>query len=566
MSRGPERLGGSRRCAALAGAALVVIVLLVFGQVRSFGFVDYDDGDYVFRNPHVSQGPLLERVRWAFGAFHAANWHPVTWLSFIADAALFGLDPGRLHTENLLLHAVNVVLLCSVLVRLTGSVGASALAAALFAVHPLRAESVAWVTERKGLLMALCCLLALQAYVSYARRPATGRLLAVAGFFALALMAKPQAVTLPLVLLVLDWWPLGRIGGTAPQATTGRVVREKMPLLVLAAAGTFLTVAAQQQAGALAPLAALAVETRFANAVVAPVRYLARSLWPSGLALSYPLAVQPAWHVGCAVALLAAISLAAVRWRQTRPWLAAGWLGFLVLLAPVTNLFQTGGQSLADRYTYLPHLPLLLLAWPAGRAVAARRGMRRMVVVAALGTGLLFGVAAHRQASLWRDEGDLFAYAVAVTTGNWKMHYNLANTLERRGDAAAAERHYRLALEARPDYPEALNNLGSLYGRRGERALAQALFLEAVSRAPGYGVAWFNLGINREQAGDDTGALEAYGRARALQPANAGLRVRLGTLLMRQGWTDDGRAECREALRLDPASASAAACLATADR
>jgi tetratricopeptide (TPR) repeat protein len=566
MSSGPAGSGVSRRSAALAGAALIVIVLLVFGQVRSFGFVDYDDGDYVFRNPHLSQGPLLERVRWAFGAFHAANWHPVTWLSFIADATLFGLDPGWLHTENLLLHAANAVLLCAVLVRLTGSVGASALAAALFAVHPLRAESVAWVTERKGLLMALYSLLTLQAYVSYARRPTTGRLLAVAGLLTLALMAKPQAVTLPLLLLVFDWWPLGRIGGPASRTAVGRAVREKVPLLVLSAAVTFLVVAAQRQGGALAPIAALSVETRLANAVVAPVRYLALSLWPSGLALAYPLAVQPVWRLGCAAVLLAAISLAVVRWRHARPWLAAGWLGFLVLLAPVTNLFQAGGQSLADRYTYLPHLPLLLLLVWSGRIPAAHPGMRRTVVVAALGTCLLFGVVAHRQAVLWRDEGDLFAHAVAVTSGNWKMHYDLANTLERRGDAAAAERHYRLALEARPDYPEALNNLGSLYGRRGEQERARALFLAAVNRAPGYGLAWFNLGVNREQAGDDTGALEAYGRARALQPANAALRVRLGALLIRQGWTDDGRAECREALRLDPALAPAAACLATPDR
>jgi len=549
----------------LVAVALVAAVVAVYGEVRSFGFLDYDDGDYIFRNLHLLQGGVLERVHWAFTSFRAANWHPLTWLSFMADGAIFGLDPGWCHLENLLLHGLNTALVFALLVRLTDAAGKSAFVAAFFALHPLRVESVAWATERKGLLMAFFTLLMFHVYVSYARRPAVGRYLLVAGLCAGALLAKPQAVALPLVLLVADWWPLGRLGQRSPPAAAALIAREKASLFIMAGVVTALTVAAQRQAAAVASLAALPLGERLAGAVVAPVAYLAKTLWPAGLSPVYPFAHPPAWQVAGSALVAAGITTAAVRWRSTQPWFAAGWLGFLLLLAPVSNLFQAGGQSMADRYTYLPHIPLFVaVVWSGGRALRSRPRTRSAAAAACLLLAVALGVASRRQTGFWRDDLSLFSRAVAVTKGNWKMHYNLGNTLERRGREAEAEEQYLLALAARPAYPEALNNLGALHGRRGETALAASLFSRAVSAQPGYGPGWFNLGFQSEQAGDLDGALKQYGRAAALQPDAAEPRVRMGRILVRLGRREEAMASCREALLLDPGSAGAAVCLSDA--
>lgn len=546
----------------LVTAALFAVVFTVFGDVGSFGFLDYDDGDYVFRNLHLLRGSAAERVQWAFTAFHSANWHPLTWLSFMADGALFGLDPRWYHWENLLFHGLNTVLVFWALVRFTGTVAKSALVAVLFALHPLRAESVAWVTERKGLLMAFFSLLTLHGYVFYARRPSLGRYLAVAGLCAGALLAKPQASALPLVLLVVDWWPLGRLARRSSRAPGVLVAGEKVPLFLMAGAAGVLTVAAQRQAAAVASLEVLPLEERLASAVVAPAAYLAKTVWPAGLSPVYPLVRPPDWQVVAAVLILVGVSAAAVRRRTTQPWLAAGWLGFLALLAPVSNLFQAGGQSLADRYTYLPHVPLFTAAvWSGSKALRDGPRARSAVAAACLLLAVVSGCAAWRQTGFWRDDLTLFSHAVAVTRENWKMHYNLGNTLERLGRGTEAEEQYLLALAARPTYPEALNNLGAVYGRRGDTGLAAALFGRAVSAQPGYGPGWFNLGFQSEQAGDFAGALKQYGRAAALQPDAAEPRLRLGRIFARLGRREEAIASCREALALDPRSAGAAVCL-----
>lgn len=551
----------------LAALALVAAVLYaVFGGARSFGFLEYDDGEYVFRNRHLIEGGVAERVRWAFTSFHAANWHPLTWLSFIADRALFGLDPAWYHLENLLLHWLNTVLAFGLLVRLTGSPGQSALVAALFALHPLRVESVAWITERKGLLMALFALLTFHAHVSYARRPRPARLLAVALLFAGAVLAKPQAVVLPLVLLVADWWPLGRLGRRGAPAARG-VMLEKVPLLILAAAATALTVEAQRRAGAMASLEGLAIGKRLAGAVIGPAAYLAKTLLPFGLTPEYPLLDPPFWQVAGAALTLAGLTVAAVRVRKTHPWVAAGWLAFLLLLAPVSNLIQVGGQAMADRYTYLPHIALFAaVVWSGGRALRNRPCARAAAAAACVLFAVASGWVSSRQTGFWRDELTLFSHAVEVTRGNWKMHYNLGNTFERLGRDTDAEAQYVLALSARPDHAEALNNLGALRARRGDVEAAAALFARAVSVRPEYGPGWFNLGFQSEQAGDLAAALRQYGRAAALQPDAAEPRVRVGRVLAKMGRRQEAAAACFEALQLDPASAGAAACLREVSR
>ena len=390
----------------LIAAGLLVAVFLCFGQVRTFGFVDYDDRDYVVANPHLGAGTVVERVTWAFTAFHAANWHPVTWLSFIADHALFDLDPAWYHTENLVFHGLNAVLLLALLVRLTGSVGKSALVAALFALHPLRAESVAWVTERKGLLMAFFCLLTLLAYVSHARRPSRGGMLAVTVLFAVAVLSKPQAVVLPLVLLLCDWWPLGRVRPESSPAAWRSSLLEKLPLLLLSAAVIPLVVAAQRRGGAVAPFDALAIGPRLACAVVAPIAYLGKTIRPFGLSPAYPFTQPAAWQVVGATLILGTLTIGAVRRRATHPWFVTGWLGFLALLAPVSSLFQVGGQALADRYTYLPHIPLFMAAvWSGANALHHRPAPQRATAaVVALLLLPILGFIAHRQTTVWLED------------------------------------------------------------------------------------------------------------------------------------------------------------------
>lgn len=566
MNSSAMRGGGALiRLAVLALAAAALYA--VFGEARSFGFLDYDDGEYVFRNRHLIEGGAVERLRWAFTSFHAANWHPLTWISFIADRALFGLDPEWYHLENLLLHGLNTLLALWLLVRLTGSPGKSALVAALFALHPLRVESVAWITERKGLLMAFFAMLTFHAHVSYTRRPAPARLLAVALLFAGALFSKPQAVALPLVLLVLDWWPLGRLGRRTAAVAGRGVVREKVPLLLLAAAVTAFTVAAQRRAGAMASLEGLAIGKRLAGAVIGPAAYLAKTLWPFGLTPEYPLLDPPFWQVAGAALTLAGLTVAAVRVRETQPWVAAGWLVFLLFLAPVSNLFQAGGQAMADRYTYLPHIALFFAAvWSGGRALRNHPCARNAAAAACVLLALASGWLASRQVGFWRDELTLFSRAVAVTRGNWKMHYNLGNTFERLGRDTDAEAQYGLALSVRPDYAEALNNLGAIRARHGDAETAADLFARAVRVRPEYGPGWFNLGFQSEQQGDLAAALRQYGRAAALQPDAAEPRVRLGRVLARLGRRDEAAASCRAALRLDPSSAGAAACLREVSR
>jgi Flp pilus assembly protein TadD len=554
--------GGDRRTLFCAAAVLTGVALVaVFGSACFTGFIGYDDADYVFRNPHLREGSTLDRVRWAFTAFHAANWHPLTWLSFMADEALLGLDPGWLHAENIVLHGVNTLLLLWLLVRSTGRVGRSALVAALFALHPLRVESVVWITERKGLLMALWSLAALHAHLSAARRPSRSRRLLVAACFTLAVLAKPQAVVLPVVLLLFDGWPLGRFGAGAPRGSRLAAVAAQLPLLLPAAVVTLLTVAAQRQAGALTPLYALPLGARAAAAVVAPAGYLAKTLLPHGLAVAYPFVRPPGWQVAGAILLLAGLTAAALRERRRRPWLLAGWLGFLAFLAPVSNLFQVGGQAMADRYTYLPHVPLFVAAvWSGAGVFRDRRALRPWVGAATALLVATLALAARVQTAVWRDDLSLFSHAVAVAEGSWKMHFNLGNTLRRLGRDDEAERQYRLAIAAWPAYPEARNNLGTLLAGRGGAAEAEDLFLSVVTLDPGHVSAWMNLGRLYDEHGDPAGSVAAYRQAVSLLPGAAEPRVRLGRALLRLGERDEALSWCRDALRLEPASEAAAAC------
>lgn len=515
---------GARHARAFAGAlALAGLVALVYGQVGGFGFVAYDDGLYVTENPMVQRGLTWDGLVWAFTTLHATNWHPLTWLSLMGDVSLFGVDPGWMHRVNVLWHLANALLLWRVLERYTGARWRSWLVATHFAVLPVHVESVAWISERKDVLSTFFWLLTLAAWLGWLRRRSAWRYALALAAFALGLLAKPMLVTLPIVLLLLDVWPLGRLGpGPDRAARVRRAVLEKLPLLALSLASGVTTIVAQHAGGATATREALPLAARAGNAALSAALYLWKTAWPAKLAVFYPNpAVGPAGlppgPVVAAVLLLAAISVVAAWQRHRRPWLLVGWLWFLITLLPVIGLLQVGLQGMADRYTYVPVIGVsLALAWLLpGRWGATRAGRLALGVAAA---ALLLGLAgaARAQAAVWRDSFTLFSHATRVTEGNWLAWKNLGTIHHGRGDTVRALEAFREAARARPDDPDVWFDLGTEHAALDQHAQAAECFRRAVLLEPSDREAWFRLAVARALLGERDAAAEAVRRLGAL--------------------------------------------------
>lgn len=537
----------------LVGAVLVLATLALFAQVSGFDFVNYDDPQYVTDNPQVTRGVSAEGAAWAFRTFHFSNWHPLTWLSHMLDCSLFGLNPGGHHLVNVLLHVLNVALLYAWLVRVTACPWSAAVVAALFAWHPLRVESVAWISERKDVLCATFGLLALHAYAAYAREPRPRRLALVTFWFALGLMAKPMLVTLPCVLLLLDRWPLGRwpLAG-APATAAQRCVLEKWPLYLLTVISCVLTVAAQR-AEAIRTIEEVPVGLRIGNAVLAYATYLTQTFWPVDLAVLYPLRrVLPLLPMAGALALLGGVTLLAWRERQRRPWLLIGWLWFAGMLVPVSGLVAVGGQSRADRYLYLPQIGLfIMMAWTGREWVLAGRVPRRAATVAA---GLALAACAAltwRQVGFWRDSETLFQRALAVVPDNTTAYINLGAVLERQGRLEEALTNYLAALRLEPGRAATHNNLGNVLDGLGRHAEAIEHYHEALRLKPGTALVHRNLGAALVAQRRYDEAMAQYAEAQRLMPADPENFHLAGVALLRQGRTRAGIDELRRALRLD---------------
>jgi Flp pilus assembly protein TadD len=540
----------SRRDFALA-ALLAFTTACVFAPALRLEFVLYDDPEYVTDNPMVRTGLSAGGVRWAFTTFHAANWHPLTWLSHMLDATVFGRAAWGHHLSSVLLHAVTTALCFLVLVGWTGAPGRSALAAMLFAVHPLRVESVAWVAERKDVLAGFWWMLALVAYGAWVRRRTALRYGAVVVAFACGLLSKPMVVTLPFVLLLLDLWPLCR-------PITARLVVEKVPLFALAAASSAVTFAAQRAGGAVMPLEHLSAVERVTGAVVAYTMYLANTVWPVNLAVFYPIRPLGLVDVAAAAAVLGGLSVLVLAPAGRAPAPAIGWLWFLGTLVPVIGLVKVGQQASADRFTYLPHVGLFVaLVWWLGDRLSSRLG-------AALGgiAVVMLSALTIRQFGVWQDSVALFTHALGVAGDNAVAEANLAGALVQEGQLDAARPHAEPAALLAPAAPEAQLVLGLVRLHSGDLVAAETGFREAARLDPRDARAHYNLGVVATRRGELEDAVAHYRRAITERPTYVGAHVNLGVLLTESGRLEEAEDALRQATHLDPASSAAFANLA----
>jgi Flp pilus assembly protein TadD len=499
-ARGPraaERAGGLSAGRGLSLALLAAATLAAFAGVLRNGWILLDDPEYVVGNPHVTRGLTLDGLLWFLHVPHGGNWHPLTSASHLLDVTLFGLRPAGHHAVSLALHAANAVLLALTLRRLTGAWWRSVLVAALFALHPLRVESVAWVAERKDVLSGLLFVLTLWAYARWAERPGAARHALVVVGLALGLMAKPMLVTVPFVLVLLDVWPLGRLAGMegapgagatvrAPARTLGGLLAEKWPLFLLAAVSAAVTLLVQGGSGAVVSTRLVTPGFRAANALLSYWRYVGKSFWPTGLAIFYPYdRVLDVPRVALAGLALAALTALAFRQARRRPHLLVGWLWYVGMLVPVIGLVQVGGQACADRYTYLPTIGLgIALVWLVGDLVAPSRPARiAAALVAALALTAL-GVATARQVALWTDSRTLLAHALAVTRDNAIAEQGMGNALLEANDVVLAIAHLDRAYQLEPGLPDLENNLGSALGLAGRFGEAAVHFRAALRTQP----------------------------------------------------------------------------------
>lgn len=584
-------------------ALLALVTLAVYLPTAWNDFVNYDDSDYVTENAHVNDGLKWETVVWAFTSGHASNWHPLTWLSHSLDYQVFGMRAGAMHLVSAGFHILNTLLLFLVLRGLTGRQWRSALVAALFALHPLHVESVAWVSERKDVLSTCFLLLTLGAYGCYARGKSEGRNPKAEGSpksevrspnlpaptpgsgvfadnggpdrrlsssiwyllsllcFALGLMSKPMLVTTPFVLLLLDYWPLGRLKtGDSTLKTFLLLVWEKVPFFALSVASSVVTFLVQRKGGAVST--ALTLGERVANAVVSYARYIRKMFWPDDLSVLYPHPGHwPLWQVLVCAALLVGACLAVAVWGRSRPYLIMGWLWFLGTMVPVIGLVQVGIQSMADRYTYVPLIGLfIMVVWGIADLVAERMSEAWQGRAAAIGAAAALavcGAVTVRQVQFWRNSETLFQRAVQVTRGNYLAHNNLGFYFSGKGRIAEAMEQYRLSLKIKPNYEDALNNLG--YALAGQRKFTEAipLYEQALRIRPKHAEVHNNLGNALSETGRIDEAIQHYLVAIEQNPKHADAHNNLGIALAMKGKLDEAITHFHAALRYKPNYASA---------
>jgi tetratricopeptide (TPR) repeat protein len=531
---------------------LALVTRLVYEPVFHAQFIGFDDPEYVTANPHILSGITVANLRWAFVTNHMANWHPVTWISLMLDSQFFGPRAGAFHAVNLLVHVANTLLLFLWLRHATGAKWRGALVAALFALHPLHVESVAWISERKDVLSTLFWMLALLGYTDYAKTGRVSRYFIALLLFSIGLMAKPMLVSLPCVLLLLDYWPLGRFA----ERRTFRLLVEKLPFLAFSIASSAVTLlVAREQA--MTSLDTVPIFLRAENVALAYIAYIGKMFWPTGLAVIYPYKLHPSpIHAFLSLAALVIVSTAVISTRRQKPYLFTGWLWFLVSLAPVIGVTQVGTQSMADRYTYIPLIGLfVILAWGGWEALNVLRIPR---FVQALGASTALALCAgltHAQLRYWHDSIALFQHAANVTVDNGVAEANLGFALAEQGRYDEAISHYKTALQSQRR-PTIWNNLGESLVVTGKLEEGINAFQNALKLNPSFGRAHHNLALALARSGRQQESLSHFRDAVRLEPENASVHNNYAIMLGGAGQTDEAIQEFQTALRLAPGAAT----------
>ncbi len=483
---------------------LIVATLGAYSGIRSFDFITFDDYTYVAGNPNVKAGLTKQSLIWSFTKLHAGNWHPLTWLSHILDYEMFGLKPGMHHLTNLIFHIANTLLIFLVFGKMTGALWRSAFVAVLFALHPLHVESVAWIAERKDVLSTLFWMLTMWAYIRYSRGPSLARYILILVFFILGLMSKPMLVSLPFVMLLMDYWPLGRLQSRLPEKGARlkltrlplfRLILEKIPFFALAAVISVVAFFAQGEA--VQPTEDFPPGLRIGNALVSYVIYIKKMFWPNDLSIFYPYPQTiPLWQVAGSGLLLFTLSILSLKIAQRRPYAAVGWAWYLGTLVPVIGLIQVGNQSMADRYTYIPLIGLfIIIAWGIPDLFGQWRYRKHTLAVSASLLLSVLSVCSWLQVRHWKDSIALFAHAIDVTDGNWMAHNNIGFPLVQKGRSQEAIRHFSEAVRIKPDFAEAHLNLANTLALGGRLEEAIRHFSEALKIKPDLADAHIGLGV-----------------------------------------------------------------------
>jgi protein O-mannosyl-transferase len=552
VGRYPETKRVPAKVIVLVSLALIGLTLYVYAPSWRHGFLTYDDSVYVSQNDQVAHGLTKQGAIWAFTTGHASNWHPVTWLSHMLDVQIFGMAAGPHHLISVILHIANALLLFWLLLRITGAWGRSAAIAALFAVHPLHVESVAWIAERKDVLSTFLGFLTLHVYVNYVRRPRQGNMLFVAVIFALGLMAKPMLVTLPFLMILLDLWPLRRIHFESGQfRVLKRLIFEKAPLFILAGLSCIATIAAQSRGHAIASIELTPLHLRAANAVVSYAVYIGKMLWPLDLIPSYFYRPPADWLVLFSISILLLISIFAIRIGSRYPFVAAGWLWYLVSLLPVIGLIQVGVQARADRYTYIPIIGLFMIAiWGATELLNTRRQSAMLAAVACIVSGFL-AFAARNQVGYWKNDITLWEHAVRTDPGNSYARYNYGMALSSRGDLTGAVEQLTEALRTTP-LAETQDALGVALYKQGLANEALQHFYEAIRINPQLSSAHANLGIIFLSQNKVEEAAVRFREALRLDPQNPEILYDLGLALAKNGKNEEAMDLFKTALEMSP--------------
>jgi protein O-mannosyl-transferase len=537
---------------------LAISTFTIYSQIQNHEFINYDDDVYITNNQHVKAGLTPDSIRWSLTASFNGNWHPITWLSHMLDVQLFG--PNDHHLTNLLFHITNVLLLFLILFRMTGALWQSGFVAALFALHPINVESVAWVAERKNVLSTFFWLLTMWAYIRYAEKSNLTRYSLVILFFAMGLMSKPMLVTLPFVLLLLDYWPLNRL----QSKPISRLVFEKIPLLVLVVGSIITTLTVQKMSGALGSLDAFPIQERIINALVSYGLYLKKMIWPGGLAIFYahPENVLPVWKALATAALLALITTMSIRLARRAPYFLVGWFWYLGTFIPVIQLVQTGSIAMADRYAYVPFIGIfIIIAWGLPELLAKWDLKGRVLTIAAGFWITALMLLTWVQVGHWKNSITIFSHAINVTDIEYPnfflAHNNLAYALLAKGKTNEAVSHYKIAVQLYPDYAVNHYHLANALLTDGKIREAVSHFGKAIELMPDYANAYNNLGSTLFKVGKILEAISQYRMAVKLEPEYTLAHNNLGLALMNQKKTGEAISHYRRAIMLDPENFSA---------